>query len=104
MKTYNDNRDKNIIKGSGFNVYFLSISTIFNDIINVITNIIPVFPGIEKIKDKKIDAYNLYNILIGGIPLYLSENILNDGEDCKDIKYPLNNIKIIDKKITIGYS
>jgi hypothetical protein len=109
MKTINDNRDKNIIKGSGFNVYFLSISTIFNDIINVITNIIPVFPGIQKIKDKKIDAYNLYNILIGGIPLSLRENILNDGEDCKDIKYEetISNIstdKETDRKKCIYYN
>jgi hypothetical protein len=109
MKILNDNRDKNIIKGSGFNVYFLSISTIFNDIINVITNIIPVFPGIEKIKDKKIDAYNLYNILIGGIPLSLRENILNDGEDCKDIKYEetISNIstdKETDRKKCIYYN
>ena len=100
MKTYNDNRDKNIIKGSGFNVYFLSISTIFNDIINVITNIIPVFPGIQKIKDKKIDAYNLYNILIGGVPLSIHKDILNDSEDCKYIEYEksLDNIKSVDKE------
>ena len=97
MKTYNDNRDKNIIKGSGFNVYFLSISTIFNDIINVITNIIPVFPGIEEIKDKKIDAYNLYNILIGGVPLSIHKDILNDSEDCKDIEYE----KSLDNKISV---
>jgi hypothetical protein len=100
MKTFNDNRNKNIIKGSGFNVYFLSISTIFNDIINVITNIIPVFPGIEKIKDKKIDAYNLYNILIGGVPLSIHKDILNDSEDCKDIEYEksLDNIISVDKE------
>ena len=100
MKTFNDNRDKNIIKGSGFNVYFLSISTIFNDIINVITNIIPVFPGIEKIKDKKIDAYNLYNILIGGVPLSIHKDILNDSEDCKDIENEksLDNIISVDKE------
>lgn len=100
MKTFNDNRNKNIIKGSGFNVYFLSISTIFNDIINVITNIIPVFPGIEKIKDKKIDAYNLYNILIGGVPLSIRKDILNDSEDCKDIEYEksLDNIISVDKE------
>ena len=101
MKTYNDNRDRNIIKGSGFNVYFLSISTIFNDIINVITNIIPVFPGIEKIKDKKIDAYNLYNILIGGVPLSIHKDILNDGESCNnDIEYEksLDNIISVDKE------
>ena len=100
MKTFNDNRDRNIIKGSGFNVYFLSISTIFNDIINVITNIIPVFPGIEKIKDKKIDAYNLYNILIGGVPLSIHKDILNDSEYCKDIEYEksLDNIISVDKE------
>ena len=100
MKTFNDNRDRNIIKGSGFNVYFLSISTIFNDIINVITNIIPVFPGIEEIKDKKIDAYNLYNILIGGVPLSIHKDILNDSEDCKDIEYEksLDNIISVDKE------
>ena len=100
MKTFNDNRDRNIIKGSGFNVYFLSISTIFNDIINVITNIIPIFPGIEKIKDKKIDAYNLYNILIGGVPLSIHKDILNDSEDCKYIEYEksLDNIKSVDKE------
>ena len=97
MKTFNDNRDRNIIKGSGFNVYFLSISTIFNDIINVITNIIPVFPGIEEIKDKKIDAYNLYNILIGGVPLSIHKDILNDSEDCKDIE----NEKSLDNNISV---
>jgi hypothetical protein len=111
MKTFNDNRNKNIIKGSGFNVYFLSISTIFNDIINVITNIIPVFPGIEKIKDEKIDAYNLYNILIGGVPLSIHKDILNDSEDCKDIieyeKSLDNNISVdkeTDRKKCIYYN
>ena len=99
MKIYNDNRDKNIIKGSGFNVYFLSISTIFNDIINVITNIIPVFPGIQKIKDKKIDAYNLYNILIGGVPLSIHNDILNDSEECiVDYEKSLDNIISTDKE------
>ena len=99
MKIYNDNRDKNIIKGSGFNVYFLSISTIFNDIINVITNIIPVFPGIQKIKDKKIDAYNLYNILIGGVPLSIHNDILNDSEECiVDYEKSLDNIISVDKE------
>jgi hypothetical protein len=109
MKTYNDNRDRNIIKDSGFNVYFLSISTIFNDIINIITNIIPVFPGIEKIKGKKIDAYNLYNILIGGIPLSIHNNILIDTESCDDINYEksLDNLSVdkeTDRKKCIYYN
>ena len=84
MKILNDKRKQNISTKNDF----LSVSTFLNDIINVITNVIPVFPGIQKIKDDKIDAYNLYNILIGGIPLSLRENILKDKEEnCNDIKY-----------------
>ena len=82
MKILNDKRKQNISTKNDF----LSVSTFLNDIINVITNVIPVFPGIQKIKDDKIDAYNLYNILIGGIPLSLRENILKDNEVyCIDI-------------------
>lgn len=80
MKILNDKREQNISTKNDF----LSVSTFLNDIINVITNVIPVFPGIQKIKDDKIDAYNLYNILIGGIPLSLRENILKDDK-CDDI-------------------
>ena len=82
MKIFNDKRKQNI----STKIDFLSVSTFLNDIINVITNVIPVFPGIQKIKDDKIDAYNIYNILIGGIPLSLRENILKDNEEnCIDI-------------------
>ena len=96
MKIFNDKRKQNISTENDF----LSVSTFLNDIINVITNIIPIFPGIEKIKDKKIDAYNLYNILIGGVPLSIHKDILNDSEDCKYIEYEksLDNIKSVDKE------
>ena len=96
MKILNDKRKQNISTKNDF----LSVSTFLNDIINVITNIIPIFPGIEKIKDKKIDAYNLYNILIGGVPLSIHKDILNDSEDCKYIEYEksLDNIKSVDKE------
>ena len=96
MKIFNDKRKQNI----STKIDFLSVSTFLNDIINVITNIIPIFPGIEKIKDKKIDAYNLYNILIGGVPLSIHKDILNDSEDCKYIEYEksLDNIKSVDKE------
>ena len=97
MKILNDKRKQNISTKNDF----LSVSTFLNDIINVITNVIPVFPGIQKIKDDKIDAYNLYNILIGGIPLSLRENILKDNEEnCNDIKYEksLDNYISVDKE------
>ena len=54
---------------------------------------------VKAIKDKKIDAYNLYNILIGGVPLSIHNDILNDSEECiVDYEKSLDNIISTDKE------
>ena len=60
---------------------------------------IACFDIIKQIKDKKIDAYNLYNILIGGVPLSIHNDILNDSEECiVDYEKSLDNIISTDKE------
>lgn len=66
-----------------------------NYIINIITGVIPGISDIEDIKKNKVEYYDLYNILIGGIPLSIRNNIVAAGEKpCSTINHDkkLNSI------------
>jgi len=77
---------------------FLHPRVFSNYIINIITGVIPGISDIEDIKKNKVEYYDLYNILIGGIPLSIRNNIRNDnvaaGEACSTNNHDkkLNNI------------
>ena len=59
-----------------------------NYIINIITGVIPGISDIEDINKNKIEDYDLYNILIGGIPLSIRNNIVAAGEKpCSTINH-----------------
>ena len=64
-----------------------------NYIINIITGVIPGISDIEDIKKNKVEYYDLYNILIGGIPLSIRNNIVA-GASCSTINHDkkLNSI------------
>ena len=64
-----------------------------NYIINIITGVIPGISDIEDINKNKIEDYDLYNILIGGIPLSIRNNIVA-GASCSTINHDkkLNSI------------
>ena len=51
-----------------------------NYIINIITGVIPGISDIEDINKNKVEYYDLYNILIGGIPLSIRNKIATPGE------------------------
>jgi hypothetical protein len=59
---------------------FLHPRVFSNYIINIITGVIPGISDIEDIKKNKVEYYDLYNILIGGIPLSKLDGIATAGE------------------------
>jgi hypothetical protein len=84
IKIYNDDIKK------GFNETdkdFLHPKVFLNYIINIITSVIPGISDIEDIKKNKIEDYDLYNILIGGIPLSIRNEVFIDGASCSTTNY-----------------
>ena len=79
---------------------FLHPRVFSNYIINIITGVIPGISDIEDIKKNKVEYYDLYNILIGGIPLSKLDGFATAGEACSTTNrgIKLNDIK---KKICI---
>jgi hypothetical protein len=84
IKIYNDDKKK------GFNETdkdFLHPKVFLNYIINIISSVIPGISDIEDIKKNKIEDYDLYNILIGGIPLSIRNDVIIDGASCSATNY-----------------
>jgi hypothetical protein len=84
IKIYNDDKER------GFNDTdkdFLHPKVFLNYIINIITSVIPGISDIEDIKKNKIEDYDLYNILIGGIPLSIRNKVFIDGASCSTTNY-----------------
>ena len=65
-----------------------------NYIINIITGVIPGISDIEDIKKNKVEYYDLYNILIGGIPLSIRNNIVAGASCSTNHEKKLNNIDV----------
>ena len=63
-----------------------------NYIINIITGVIPGISDIEDIKKNKVEYYDLYNILIGGIPLSIRNNIVAGASCSTNHEIKLNRI------------
>jgi heme/copper-type cytochrome/quinol oxidase subunit 4 len=84
IKIYNDDKKK------GFNETdkdFLHPKVFLNYIINIITSVIPGISDIEDIKKNKIEDYDLYNILIGGIPLSIRNTDFITSASCSATNY-----------------
>ena len=65
-----------------------------NYIINIITGVIPGISDIEDIKKNKVEYYDLYNILIGGIPLSIRNNIVAGASCSTNHEKKLNSIDV----------
>jgi hypothetical protein len=84
IKIYNDDKNRGF---NGTDKDFLHPKVFLNYIINIITSVIPGISDIEDIKKNKIEDYDLYNILIGGIPLSMRNKVFIDGALCSETNY-----------------
>ena len=92
IKIYNDDKNRGF---NGTDKDFLHPKVFLNYIINIITSVIPGISDIEDIKKNKIEDYDLYNILIGGIPLSMRNEGFINGASCSTTNYEkkLNDIE-----------
>lgn len=92
IKIYNNEKKRGLLSETDKD--FLHPKIFLNYIINIISGVIPGISDIEDIKKNKVENYDLYNILIGGIPLSIRNKIVTTGSSCSTDNYEkkLNSI------------
>lgn len=96
IKIYNNEKKMGLLSETDKD--FLHPKIFLNYIINIISGVIPGISDIEDIKKNKVENYDLYNILIGGIPLSIRNNLVTTGSSCSNTNYKITLNSIDEEK------